>query len=474
MAEAIEARIKIIADSSELQKAIEEFGPKTRSQAAKAGDILPGTGQGAFEKKIRDNALKELEKDTKKQRDFQKEWRKGLTGILIDLHWFRILASQSKVMSVQFTQMGKALGFLLDMALLPLLPAIIEVVKFVYGIARAITTLPKWFRSLLAIVIGAVVGFTVMETAIFFMIGLYNAVNAQLATFNVNLAAANAQMVTKTGMGMGVMGSAVGLGLGIGLLVVYLMQITGVLKAIYEFGKSTRKWLDQALIIPIKFIKSFIQLATIILGMVYTKLKEIFDWIVANVVLPVGGIIETGVDFLSGLSELASKISSAILNWIIESLKNVVDFGIKIASTIIDWVKTGFQDPIGFAAKILDIFTGFITRELSATFNLGVALYNAVCKFIKDTFGIDLCTPTATPFGGTPVSGFGGGGVGGRQLGGFITQTGMYKLHAGEKVVPSHDVGNTNIYVTIEGSVDSRTIDELTKRLKQELTRVRT
>src|SRR5574343_426087 len=150
-----------------------------------------------------------LQKASKSTTDFQKEWRKGLTGVLIDLHWFRILASQSKVMSVQFTQMGKALGFLLDMALLPLLPAIIEVVKFVYGIARAITTLPKWFRSLLAIVIGAVVGFTVMETAIFFTIGLYNSLNLQMAEFNANLAIANANMIAKTGMGVGAMGGAV-------------------------------------------------------------------------------------------------------------------------------------------------------------------------------------------------------------------------------------------------------------------------
>lgn len=416
------------------------------------------------------NTITELQKASKSTTDFQKEWRKGLTGVLIDLHWFRILASQSKVMSVQFTQMGKALGFLLDMALLPLLPAIIQVVKFIYSLAMAIAALPKWLRSLLAVAIGIVVGFTVMETAIFFTIGLLNHANAELIVFNANLATANATMIAKTGMGMGALGGAVALGAGIGLLVVYLMQITGILKAIYDFGRAFRKWLDQSLIVPIKFIKSLITLALGFLSMVYNALKDIWDWIQTNIVKPAAGLLEPVFNFGTLLLEIAK----AILDWIIASLTNVVDFGIKIATAIIDWIKSGFKDPLGFAKKILDIFTEFITRELTATMNLGVALYNAVCKFIKNTFGIDICTPTVpTPFGGTVVSGFGGGGVGGRQSGGFITQTGMYQLHAGEKVIPSHNVGDTNVYVTIQGSVDSKTIDELTKRLKYELNRVR-
>ena len=517
--------------------------------------------------------IAELQKASKSTVDFQKEWRKGLTGILIDLHWFRILASQSKVMSVQFTQMGKALGFLLDMALLPLLPAIIEVVKFVYSIALAITTLPKWFRSLLAVVIGAIVGFTVMETAIFFMIGLYNAVNAQLATFNVNLAAANAQMMAKTGMGVGVMGGAVGVGLGIGLLVVYLMQITGVLKAIYEFGRSTRKWLDQSIAIPIRFIKTIL---SIIFGIAAYILKTLYLIYEAVKNFAVGTAIN--------IIDLGKNILDAIIKWVKDSLANAFDAGAKIIAAISEWISGGFKDPIGFLKKLIGIVVDWFNKQFSINTTLVKDIFGAFLGFFKKQFALskEFVGALADIFGGvfkilfdaisnnegflgsiisTIVGIFKGiweklkaasdfltqikdivvsvlklvfdallgdkeamkkisdiltsffeklleflwgwirerisripivGGmgawlmdqmqpdfksktpeVGGRQLGGFITQTGMYKLHAGEKVVPSHSVGDTSITINISGNADSKTIDELMKRMKQELTRVR-
>ena len=161
MAEDIEAPIKVTLDTSELDDVSEQFRRQGEGR-------LPSPAQTNLEERIRKKALKELEVDNKKQRDFQKEWRKGLTGVLIDLHWFRILASQSKVLGTNFQVMGKAMGFLLDMILLPMLPAMIEVAKFVFMFAKAIAALPKWLRSLIAVVGAVLVGFTVMETLLFF------------------------------------------------------------------------------------------------------------------------------------------------------------------------------------------------------------------------------------------------------------------------------------------------------------------
>lgn len=439
-----------------------------------------------------------LQKASKSTTDFQKEWRKGLTGVLIDLHWFRILASQSKVMSVQFTQMGKALGFLLDMALLPLLPAIIEVVKFVYGIARAITTLPKWFRSLLAIVIGAVVGFTVMETAIFFTIGLYNSLNLQMAEFNANLAIANANMIAKTGMGVGAMGGAIALGAGIGLLIVYLMQITGILKAIYEFGRSFRKWLDQALILPIKFIKSFVTLVVVILKFIWDKIKGLVTPVVegaqqamgavTGAVAPfldaAGAIIKWIIDSLQNVLDLGVRILTAIVTWIVDSLKNTVDAGLKIIGAIVEWIKSGFANPGEFLAKIKDIILEWFGKELSITLNLVNAIKDAIIDWVKRQLGINeegktslanaatgmLNSPLMKILPGASIASMLWDMLPKAQTGGFVQETGAAIVHKGETIVPS---GGVNVTINIQGSVDSRTIDELTKRLKYELTRVR-
>ena len=59
------------------------------------------------------------------------------------------------------------------------------------------------------------------------------------------------------------------------------------------------------------------------------------------------------------------------------------------------------------------------------------------------------------------------------QSGGVMPHDGLAYLHKDETVIPANAAPQVKIDINIAGSVDNRTIDELTRRLKLELTRVR-
>jgi hypothetical protein len=59
------------------------------------------------------------------------------------------------------------------------------------------------------------------------------------------------------------------------------------------------------------------------------------------------------------------------------------------------------------------------------------------------------------------------------QSGGVMPYDGLAYLHKDETVIPANAAPQIKIDINIAGSVDNRTIDELTRRLKLELTRVR-
>ncbi len=116
----------------------------------KRGDILPSPSQTNIEEKIRKQAFKEIEKETKERKkinELYKDYRKSLTGVLIDLHWLRILGQNSKVIGKSMEMMSKSLGYLVDMVLLPMMPAMIEVSKQIMWIGRAFRGLPPNART---------------------------------------------------------------------------------------------------------------------------------------------------------------------------------------------------------------------------------------------------------------------------------------------------------------------------------------
>jgi hypothetical protein len=110
--------------------------------------------------------LSEKRSQTTQSTNIFKEWRKTLTGVLIDLHWMRIVASQSKIVSSNMMMLGKALGFLLDSLLLPMLPSLIFLTTLIIQVTQAFRQLPEWLRMGVAALASFVLTLTFSVTAI--------------------------------------------------------------------------------------------------------------------------------------------------------------------------------------------------------------------------------------------------------------------------------------------------------------------
>jgi hypothetical protein len=120
----------------------------TRGRAAEEGDEL---------KELKTD-LKEANKEVDMHTSLMKKYRQTLTSVLIDLHVLRILASQSKVMAFQFQTMGQALGYLTDMVLMPLIPAMVQFLYLIYGFANFYRQLHPVFKSFVAATLSLIVG----------------------------------------------------------------------------------------------------------------------------------------------------------------------------------------------------------------------------------------------------------------------------------------------------------------------------
>jgi len=163
MVENVKVPVEFEVDTSKLDRVADQFS----KQWEQAG--LPGPSQTKMEESIRKKSLKDIEKLNKehqKSTSLYKEWRKGLTGVLIDLHWMRILGSQSRVLGTTFDLLGKTLGYLLDVILLPVLPALLLVIKQIMGIAKWVGGLPKAFRIVLGYFAALAIGLTTLATGV--------------------------------------------------------------------------------------------------------------------------------------------------------------------------------------------------------------------------------------------------------------------------------------------------------------------
>ena len=202
-----------------------------------------------MEQQIRNRAMKDAEslsKEQKKHLNLYKEWRKGLTGVLIDLHWLRILGANSKILAMNTQMLGKAFGYLIDMALLPLVPAMVQFTKYVIGVAKWIRQLPQPARLLVAGLAALAIGVTTLGTILMYA-------TSALTAFSAAVTAATAAETAKAGqttlatLGMfGVGGAAIGgslaAGVGIGAVAglagVWVLLKTGVLDAISGIGRA--------------------------------------------------------------------------------------------------------------------------------------------------------------------------------------------------------------------------------------------
>lgn len=436
------------------------------------------------------NALGEQKKEVKSQTDLFKNWRKTLTGILIDLHWMRILASQSRIVSINMELMGRSLGYLLDMALLPMLPSIVALSQAIIGSAMWISKLPAPVRVAIATIMSLIVSLFTMMTAVALAFALYAKLNTQMGIFSKLLTKVNLQL-SKVGGGKAGGSTSLTLGAELGLTVVYLMYMTGVLGRIYEVGQATRKWLDKNVgNIGIKFSQLLNLIAVLIIKFLefitpIEAIKAITE--TASFVYDIGKLIwDYLMSTLGNVVELGAKILDAIITWVKDSLANVIDAGAKILTIFIEWVKSGFQDPVGFVTKILDVIIEMIKAQLSISTNLAADVTTAVVEFVKSNLGAlkDLVLGTKERTEGFDFRDIGNivpmfalfkrMGIPTFATGGTMPYDGLAYLHKNETITPE---GNTNNAITINlnvnGAMDNRTIDEVIRKLKIELGRVR-
>ncbi len=167
-----------------LFKAPVKFKPFKSANIAK--DILSQMGVDRLGDEMMEAAASirkhvyESNKEVKKTTNLYKDYRKTLTGVLIDLHWLRILGQNSKVIGKSMEMMSKSLGYLVDMVLLPMMPAMIEVSKQIMWIGRAFRGLPPNARTGISAFIASLVALTASATVIMKLAELFNWIKGKL------------------------------------------------------------------------------------------------------------------------------------------------------------------------------------------------------------------------------------------------------------------------------------------------------
>lgn len=302
--------VKDLFDS--LYKAPAKFKPFKPFNVQK--DILEQMGVDNFGKEMMDAASsvrKGMEdenkgrlKEFKKHLSLYKEWRKGLTGVLIDLHWFRILGSQSRVLGTSFDLLGKSLGYLVDVILLPMLPHIFKLSKFIIDLAVSFQRLPKVWRDLITNGVALGIAITTMATAISYA---YAAVTAFTAAIIKATGATTGRTIAETGGvaalgGVAVGGAAVGGGILSGGGMAYLNDKL--------LGTGTKAAYNRYALISKLFGKNLPLMAE---GGIATKpTAGIFGEGGAEAIIPLskigevlGGILGSGAAFAGTLSQAA-------------------------------------------------------------------------------------------------------------------------------------------------------------------------
>lgn len=118
----------------------------------------------------------------------QQKWKRAMTGALIDLHVLRILGQQSSVVAAMFEVIAKSIGYVVDMILLPAIPAMIE-------LGQIIMSLGEWFTSLHPVTQKIISYGALVVGALLFMTNIVLSVTGALET--LGLAATHAAAATE-------------------------------------------------------------------------------------------------------------------------------------------------------------------------------------------------------------------------------------------------------------------------------------
>lgn len=382
-------------------------------------------------------------KDIKKTLNLYKEYRKTLIGVLIDLHWLRILGSQSKVIAANTEMLGKAFGYLIDMALLPLLPAMVQFTKYIIGVAKWMRELGKPGRMFIAALAAIVIGIMTMGTVISYAI---TAITGFSAALNV--------VTGQLGVLSGILSTL------LAVLLVPLMAFLAMRNTIKPIqnrkkieGEISNITRSEGFLPPSElFLPKFAE------GGVATKATAgIFGEGGAEAIIPLskigevmGSVLGSGAGFVNTLTQAAmggggvggglnvggkptellakgfswvatsvnqgfktaNQLISAILTllpnigsfifggainfaeWLKEKLLSGIDLAREIANVIIDWVKKSLKDTINLAKEVYDAIIKWIKDSLKETFDLATKLWEYIVEWIKTGLKntIDLAT----------------------------------------------------------------------------------
>jgi hypothetical protein len=251
---------------------------------------------------------------------------------------------------------------------------------------------------------------------------------------------------------------------------------------------------------PVKMgIGVFVALAAILFKLLF--LVGMFALGLGSLIQAFGGIaaikgILTGVGTIIGtvggfILAILAVITIAIIGFVLAwkenfgKIKGWVELmwvGIKqIFKGFIEWFKglwmiisglfEGNTDKIIKGLKLMakgfkNIFVGLLRFVGGLLVTLGLSILRALWGIVKSIGG--LIVKAYSYLKGKVTGLVGGGGVkGGRQIGGFIPHTGLYRLHAGEHVIPTNQTYNSSPTINVYGVSN----EDLIRRISDAVTR---
>ena len=180
----------------------------------------------------------------------------------------------------------------------------------------------------------------------------------------------------------------------------------------------------------------------------------IFEWLAEKGPEFVGFLFKTLTDFITGGVE--------VLDWVAQLANAVFKFlGLDIEIQPLDIWNT-IKEKINEILSILGTELGRLPGIIAAAIGGSVGL--TLGGPLGGQLGLGLAGIWSNLLGFDFPS---------FQSGGVMPHDGLAYLHKDETVIPANAAPQVKIDINIAGSVDNRTIDELTRRLKLELTRVR-
>lgn len=133
--------------SRQMRTRVEAAGERAVGTAtAKEGGIGEGGVTDMFKRWAKD--IRVILRGENEKLNLMDKWRKAVTGALIDLHVLRIVGQSSAVVAASFDVLNKSLGYVIDVLLMPALPAIFALSDALFALADFVEMVNERFYGL--------------------------------------------------------------------------------------------------------------------------------------------------------------------------------------------------------------------------------------------------------------------------------------------------------------------------------------